>query len=183
MSTKNIVAIVGLSLLAAGVAQAAGFEQQASETVKSASQGAHEALCKARARAIPAERNDGADEKAFASVITCAESEKLSALRLFTRLQGVRSLDQLGVNSIPLGGASLKPGETRLLENRAVSISRSSYRYSVWTCETDISFSFDASSLLRRQNEKSRRVPAHVEVLSRGTVVDSYDLACTAHFN
>lgn len=183
MSTKNIVAIVGLSLLAAGVAQAASFEQQSSEMVKTASQGAHEALCKARVRAIAAELNDQSGAKAFAGVITCAESEKLSALRLYTRLGGVRSLDQLGAARIPLGGASLKAGETRLLENRSVSVSLNSYRYSVWTCETEISFSFTPASLLQRGNEKSRRVTAHVETLSRNKVVDSYDLACTAHFN
>ncbi|MDE2039288.1 MAG: hypothetical protein KGO96_04895 [Elusimicrobia bacterium] len=128
----------------------------------------------------------------FARKIVCVEPRAPGLpdfLRFYTRLNAVRSLAELPADeahALPVwDGGSAKPDESaaRLpgADYLAASITRETFRYSAWTCDsTDYWFSFATASLLRHSGASQWPVKAHLVVETRGQTDWEGDLDCVA---
>ena len=185
---RILVAIVIVFAVSAGQARAQSFE-------KSLEQGRD---LSAQARKTLAERPRVAAPPPaafFAGKIVCAMPAGPGLpefLRFYTRLDGVRSLEALPADETAAlevwDGESPRADESAARvgddDHRAASVTRKSFRYSLWTCDTtDYWFSFETTSLARRSAEEvSRPVKGHLIVETRSEKDWEGDLSCTAFF-
>jgi hypothetical protein len=183
------LAIAAICLFFAGSARADGFEQQ----FFAAAQAAAQQVGEARAHFVPSQASAPAPGQAglvFAKTIFCPASKVMAELRFYTRLEAVRSLDQLPTDdshALSLwGGDSPKADESAagLDDYRSASVSRQLYHYDAWSCDTqDYWFSIATDELAARSaDEASRPVRLHLRQETRGGVDFEGELSCVAQF-
>lgn len=175
-----------IAVLAAAPARAQTVEQ-AAQTLELSAKQAGGAINEGHEKA---EKERLAARVVFPIAVVCEKSAEFpQGLKLYPRLSSIQSLGQLGPGEPKTVAWQFEPepDETaaQLDDYRAISVSRETVSYDLWSCDTqDYTFAFATADLAKPAGsaEATRKVKARASIETRGHLDYEGALSCAAEY-